>query len=217
MTVDFETSDLFVGPLPEGAYTSFSEKGSLPIEHIAVEIGARALYTYEVSKYDVMTGFLRRDAFLPTVNELNSKSDENNVLFMIDMIGLGKINDAGGQEAGDKAIKDMAIFINKLFSMEEEVIFGRLGGDEVALACRTKPGQHYEEVVDDVLGRFEAEHVNAADVPSQRIWHTSMRPGDTDKVYLPAGDPKAKDVIPFISSPSGMYRARISSKNPQAA
>ncbi|XPV68601.1 MAG: diguanylate cyclase [Halarcobacter sp.] len=100
---------------------------------------------------DPMTGILNRRKFF----ELSQKLFENDELFavMIDIDRFKKINDIYGHDIGDKVIIKVTNIINSY--LEEDEIFGRLGGEEFAIIS-IKP---MEEKIKKILKEIQEDVV----------------------------------------------------------
>ena len=85
----------------------------------------------EQSKTDILTGIYNRRGLLEAGQKLINSTLEKNqggIICFGDMDKLKYINDTFGHEMGDKAIKGMAIVLQK--SIGKDKVIGRLGGDE---------------------------------------------------------------------------------------
>ena len=109
--------------------------------------------------FDPMTGALRRDRFMEKLASfiaLRSKEQHVGVV-MIDLDRFKGINDSFGHDAGDKVLAAVSGAIRSF--LREGDAFGRLGGEEFAVAVRSK---------DRRAGRLFAERARAA-VESLRL------------------------------------------------
>ena len=96
-----------------------------------------ALFVYyvfsilQLTSKDALTGLLNRQAYYAAVSE-SAKNITG--MISIDMNGLKTINDNGGHNAGDEALKTLAqCFLNAL---QEKHTAYRVGGDEFVIVCR---------------------------------------------------------------------------------
>lgn len=171
----------FIGPLTEESLKQAgSDFGIYYGSDIAFEIArertgreaaqlalSEAREKLEKSKIDKMTGFLQRDAFLEEVQKRldglqnenhRRKSDYDSGLFiMLDIVGLGDINDEGGHAAGDKAIRDTADFIRHICRLEDGDIAGRLSrGDEFGVFMPFMQNKiEHVQMIDKITARID--------------------------------------------------------------
>lgn len=82
---------------------------------------------------DSLSGLLNRATMELYIKERlsNMSDDERCALFIIDLDDFKQVNDSLGHLAGDKAIKESASILKRLFKAND--IVGRLGGDEFAV------------------------------------------------------------------------------------
>lgn len=86
-----------------------------------------------IASYDEMTGiYNRRKFFSLAINKFN-ESKENLYAIMMDIDKFKNVNDTYGHPVGDKVIKLVTKTISQ--QIDEESIFGRIGGEEFALIC----------------------------------------------------------------------------------
>ena len=76
---------------------------------------------------DVLTGVLRRDAFVRAVQS----SRRSGLLMIIDLDDFKRLNDRAGHLAGDEALSEIGAALNDNVRNQDAV--GRLGGDEFAI------------------------------------------------------------------------------------
>ena len=82
------------------------------------------------SDRDLTTGFLNRERFH---NQLTKEIEKGSVaLLLFDFDDFKTLNDTHGSEAGDEYLSHVGETIRKTFAAGE--IFGRVGGDEIAIA-----------------------------------------------------------------------------------
>ncbi len=110
-----------------------------------------------------MTGLLNRRGFIA---ELNTAWDRwvryavPTTLIVLDMNRFKQINDNYGHEAGDKALKLVAVYLqNNLRSTD---ILGRLGGDEFAVILPHTSAQETQTIVNKLLQTTPVLQMNFA-------------------------------------------------------
>ncbi len=81
---------------------------------------------------DELSGVLNRRAFIDKCHKrLNSSSDKEFALFMVDVDNFKQINDTLGHMTGDRVIKELGAMLGRIFRKSD--VIGRLGGDEFAI------------------------------------------------------------------------------------
>lgn len=106
---------------------------------------------YNISETDELTGLFNRRGFIGIAKkqkDLCTKTNQNGILFFIDLDGLKKINDTYGHKAGDDAIQSAAQVLKNCFRMTDTV--GRLGGDEF-VALTIGVDQHFLPGIEERL------------------------------------------------------------------
>lgn len=111
------------------------------------------------ASFDAMTGALRRDRFIARLESfIHSKGKSEYIgVVMLDLDHFKRINDGYGHEAGDKVLAAVSGALKSLLRSDDA--FGRLGGEEFAVATRSK---------DPRAARLFAERARAA-VESLRL------------------------------------------------
>lgn len=202
------------GPLTKEAILSAAWENNLSPRHEATHKIARLALTNELKSIDQLTGLWNRDTFLQYVSAKTHERDATHTLILMDMVGLGKLNDQeGGQRAGDLGLQEMVKMLWKVFYEDEDFTLGRLGGDEFGLISTWPKKENAEEFAQDLIHRISRVHELHPQVAPIRMWYTEVKAGDAKDIFMPAADPKRAGVTPFVSSPSGLTRQRISSKN----
>ena len=87
-----------------------------------------------MASHDPMTGIYNRRKFFELANRKFSESSENLYAAMMDIDKFKKINDTYGHPTGDRVIKAVTSVIGE--NIDEDSVFGRLGGEEFAVVCR---------------------------------------------------------------------------------
>ena len=84
------------------------------------------------AEIDPLSGLLNKGAFTAYVEELLSKSTDDNLyaFYIIDLDNFKKVNDTLGHIVGDKVISDVSQKLCTVFNEDDFV--GRIGGDEFA-------------------------------------------------------------------------------------
>ncbi|MEA1924062.1 MAG: diguanylate cyclase [Pseudomonadota bacterium] len=86
-----------------------------------------------MASHDPMTGIYNRRKFFELANRKFSESSENLYAAMMDIDKFKKINDTYGHPTGDRVIKAVTRVIGE--NIDEDSVFGRLGGEEFAVVC----------------------------------------------------------------------------------
>lgn len=100
--------------------------------HLKLIAAEHALYTS--ATYDMLTGFLSRNAFFNNVqfaHELATRNKSPLSIAIIDIDEFKKINDTHGHAAGDAVLKSLGALIKN--AVRKSDFIGRVGGDEFAL------------------------------------------------------------------------------------
>src|SRR6266481_3936764 len=100
---------------------------------------------------DELTGLYNRRGFMAVAErqmKLGRRSGRGMLLFMIDVDGLKKINDAYGHGEGDAALKSTSAVLEETF--RDSDVVARLGGDEFAVLAIEAAG-HSESTIETRL------------------------------------------------------------------
>jgi diguanylate cyclase (GGDEF)-like protein len=100
---------------------------------------------------DELTGLYNRRGFMAVAErqmKLGRRSGRGMLLFMIDVDGLKKINDAYGHSEGDAALKSASVVLEETF--RDSDVVARLGGDEFAVLAIEAAG-HSESTIETRL------------------------------------------------------------------
>lgn len=150
--------------------------------------------------FDPMTGALRRDRFIERLSGfIASKPKDHAVgVVMIDIDRFKGINDSFGHDAGDKVLAAVSGAVRSL--VREGDAFGRLGGEEFAVALRSK---------DPRAARLFAERARAAveSLRLERLPHVTISLG---AVVLKPGE-KCHDALKRADS--FLYAAKAAGRN----
>lgn len=106
------------------------------IQDISKEEAARKRIEY-LALNDVLTGLPNRASFNQKLEDLQQTTSASlHLLLFIDLDGFKPVNDTLGHEAGDEALKQVALRMNRLLSKED--FAARLGGDEFVVLGHQK-------------------------------------------------------------------------------
>lgn len=105
------------------------------------------------ASFDAMTGALRRDRFIARLESfIVAKGNSEYIgVVMLDLDHFKRINDGYGHDAGDRVLAAVSGALKSLLRSDDA--FGRLGGEEFAVAIRSK---------DSRAARLFAERARAA-------------------------------------------------------
>lgn len=128
---------------------------------IVRDITERKRHRDELAKmayYDFLTGLPNRRTFEARLSDAILQASHTNkkvAVMMIDGYNIKKINDKFGHDAGDAAIKEMAIRISN--SVRQSDTVARFGGDEMGIVITNIDGNEMaEDIANRVLDSFEA-------------------------------------------------------------
>jgi len=102
-------------------------------------------YLDHVSTHDGLTGLYNRAHFDTEYQRLSFIDVLPASLFVLDVDGLKKLNDAKGHKAGDELIKSVAKILKRVFTSDE--IICRIGGDEFAVILHLTPAERAAELL----------------------------------------------------------------------
>ena len=113
---------------------------------IAIMLYAYHVFTvYEMTKMDVLTGLLNRQAYYA---DINRNPEGISAIISIDMNGLKAINDARGHKAGDEALSALGACFLRTLNYRYPAY--RVGGDEFIVVCRDITREGAEQLVEDL-------------------------------------------------------------------
>jgi len=169
---------------------------------------ARHLAEEEVKKLsttDDLTGLYNRRGFKFLVDQKMKearRSKQANVLFLIDLDQMKKINDQFGHNAGDLALIDTAKLLNKSF--READIISRWGGDEfVILAVDTS-----DKDIPAIKQRLEA-NINEYNLNSNNGFKLSMSAGE----FMVNHDVQSSLEALIVEADKKMYQQKKTSRS----
>ncbi len=117
------------------------------------------------SSYDSMTGIYNRRLYFKKAKELLANSKNMIFISMIDIDDFKKINDTYGHDSGDIVIKTVTKTIKESF--DENIIFGRLGGEEFSLIYEDKDFDKAKERFEKL--RLAIENLNIKSTKDKNI------------------------------------------------
>jgi diguanylate cyclase (GGDEF)-like protein len=152
------------------------------------------------ASYDAMTGALRRDRFLARLEAFIAAKGKNEYIgvVMLDLDHFKRINDGYGHDAGDKVLAAVSGALKSLLRADDA--FGRLGGEEFAVATRSK---------DSRAARLFAERARAA-IESLRLERLPIMTVSAGVVLARANE-KPLDVLKRADS--FLYAAKTAGRN----
>ncbi|HAE23326.1 MAG TPA: hypothetical protein DCG47_13550 [Spirochaetaceae bacterium] len=150
--------------------------------------------------FDPMTGALRRDRFIERLSDFIAVRPKGHSVgvVMLDLDRFKGINDSFGHDAGDTVLAAVGGALRSL--LREGDAFGRLGGEEFAVAVKSK---------DSRAARLFAERARAA-VESLRLERLPIITISAGSVILRPGE-KAGDALKRADS--YLYAAKTAGRN----
>jgi diguanylate cyclase (GGDEF)-like protein len=147
---------------------AFKESDISVLEMFALDVG-KFVQMHQVmdenrkmSRYDDLTRIYNRGYCTRMIKEY-MEAGESFILMSIDLNGLKQVNDLYGHDVGDLLIKsfvdDVKLFLN------DNVLFGRYGGDEFILVFKEYSYVEAVVVVDDVKNYFVNHTVRNCEHP----------------------------------------------------
>jgi diguanylate cyclase (GGDEF)-like protein/PAS domain S-box-containing protein len=112
-----------------------------------------------LSLKDELTGLYNRRGFLALASqELKMANRIKRGIFILygDLDGLKEINDTLGHEAGDRAIKEIAVILTETFRNSD--IIGRLGGDEFVVIPIGTSGDNMDAITSRLQGNIDKQN-----------------------------------------------------------
>ncbi len=110
-------------------------------EHQRELLEQRASQYHDLSHCDELTGLLNRRGFFARAERQLATARRDGLhaaLMYVDINGLKQINDNLGHDAGDQALRELALILKVVFRGPEVV--ARLGGDEFVILCCSRSG-----------------------------------------------------------------------------
>lgn len=106
---------------------------------------------HDLSHTDVLTGLFNRRGFIRSGHAMMTRSIKSNtpfLMFFADLDGLKEINDTFGHDSGDKAIRNAAEVMKKVF--RDKDVVARLAGDEFTIIAWDADRNHIEAILDRI-------------------------------------------------------------------
>ena len=156
-----------------------------------------------MASHDSMTGIYNRRKFFELANREFAASSENLYAAMLDIDKFKKINDTYGHPTGDRVIKAVTAVVSE--EIDENSIFGRLGGEEFAIICRHSDPNIVVERLELIRKKIECLEVRSES-------------GEMIKCTISEGIAKADDTIANLdgllqSADELLYKAKGSGRN----
>ena len=107
---------------------------------------------------DSLTGVASRRAVEQALEEAcgSPPGDGMPALVLCDIDDLKQVNDAGGHEAGDRALRAVAEALAAASARHEDAVVGRFGGDEFCVLLPSGTAEDAEAVALDAVRRLDA-------------------------------------------------------------
>ena len=106
------------------------------------------------SSYDSMTKLYNRRVFFKKSKDLLKNTQDNIFVAMIDIDDFKSVNDTFGHDSGDLVIKHIAKIIKENFP--DDVICGRLGGEEFAIVYGEESFENIKNKLEEVRKQIES-------------------------------------------------------------
>ena len=110
-----------------------------------------------IASYDMLTGILNRRKFFTFSQEM-FESHAKMCVMMIDIDKFKHVNDSYGHHNGDIVLKSVSQTI--LQSLPEKAIFGRLGGEEFAIALTYEDEIRIKQLADKIRQAVESSAIS---------------------------------------------------------
>lgn len=111
---------------------------------------------WNLANHDILTDLPNRGYFRKTLDKVLSnaiRTDENVVLFFIDLDRFKQVNDTLGHETGDELLRKVARILSKVARKNDYV--ARLGGDEFAIILEgVSENSHIERIAENLIKTF---------------------------------------------------------------
>lgn len=141
------------------------------------------------AEMDQLTGALNRAAAIKRIRAIDRTSAQirKHVLILLDLDDFKHINDSYGHPTGDRALATIAKGINEVIN--EEDVFGRLGGEEFVIVLRNVDELDVRDRVENLhqtiaRSTFEAENREKLNVTASFSYLATSKPlHDFDELY----------------------------------
>lgn len=104
--------------------------------------------------FDVLTQVYNRRKFFELASQKFDKTKVNLYAIMLDIDHFKKINDTHGHSVGDEVIKAVAQTIQT--TLDEDMIFGRIGGEEFAILLESNSDEEVRELIETIRLNVQA-------------------------------------------------------------
>lgn len=112
------------------------------------------IFLEKLANTDPLTSLYNRRHFIDNVQQqLEKKLDQNLALAIIDIDHFKQINDTGGHDAGDEALKHISQILSK--HVGEKELLARIGGEEFAILYIESTAELATKKGDALLRQFE--------------------------------------------------------------
>lgn len=101
-----------------------------------------------IASYDPLTGIYNRRKFFEVAQKQFDNHKENLFAIMMDIDNFKQINDTYGHPIGDKVINAVAKTVRDF--LDSESVFGRLGGEEFSIVCRSRSLEEITDLVESI-------------------------------------------------------------------
>lgn len=101
-----------------------------------------------IASYDPLTGIYNRRKFFEVAQKQFDNHKENLFAVMMDIDNFKQINDTHGHPIGDKVIKAVAQTVSDFLDCES--VFGRLGGEEFSIVCRSRSLEEISNLLESI-------------------------------------------------------------------
>ncbi len=134
-------------------------QGEELLARVKKELKIKSLIKYLefLASHDTMTGIYNRRKFFELATKEFEKNSANLYTIMIDIDNFKIINDTYGHHVGDKVIILAVDTINSL--LLNEMIFGRLGGEEFAIIFNISSQSQVKEIAEQLRQAIESLEV----------------------------------------------------------
>ena len=106
-----------------------------------------------LAAHDPMTGIYNRRKFFEMANHKFRENPEHLYAAMLDIDKFKKINDSYGHPTGDRVIKAVTEVVSGV--LDEDSVFGRLGGEEFAIICHHSDKQFVVDRLESIREKIE--------------------------------------------------------------
>ncbi len=175
--------------------------------HTIKELEKVNLKLYDLAHTDYLTQIKNRRSFFLHTSALFKKVQKSKgilSIIMIDIDNFKSINDTYGHEIGDKILKVFANSIKEILYKDE--IFGRLGGEEFAIALPHTNLEEAFKIAENIRKRIERIVIN---IPSSKLFITASF-GVSDSINTHSIDEiiKNADLMLYDAKRKGKNRVR---------